>query len=921
MDMSAIIMVGGSDTAQASKAETAFSAAVDELFWFGLGIAIIQGLVYLGYLPSMNLGLFSPIGGRGKKEAQCVVEKMRSTGMEDKVQEMGRNANYPQARSAEVHSFTSAIRGFIKGGELDAAVQQMLLMQGRGLDVPPKLVMELFKAARSVESNAVQHAFDGLGGIVQLPIECFSMLLYDCLQHEDYKFARQLDRLACAQNKHGHYSVYEPLLKLFAKSGDTRAGEIFRQMQLDGNFASEGLCGSLLARSGEGRNLCFAETVIDYLRGRSMMTLPIFKTLMKAYACCGRYDLACDLYEQVLAAGLEPDHVMYGCLVKFAVKCGRTELSEKLFHRTRGGDIQNFMCLIRAAGRSGKVDRAVELLREAESSRPQGADIAVYNCAIDACATNGRLDFARKLLDEASKKGIANLISYNTLLKGHGAQGDFAAARAVLRETEAAGIMPDSASYNCLMGSLVSAGHLAEAQEVLEQMERKAVPVDHYTVSIMMKAAKRARSPADAARALAVLDRVPSMDFCGDEVLFNTVLDACTQRQDLERLARVLKTFNSSTARPSVSTYGLLFKAFSLLKRIARCEYLWVEMVETRGMKPNSVALCCMLDAFICARQVEKAVALFREWKTKVTVNTVMYSTLVKGFAAAGEADRAMEMFDELRADGLPMNLVTYTSLIDAHARLGKMEPAKRLFELMEKEGCEPNVITFSALVKGYCTVGDVDEAFSVFFSMLSRGLAADTVIFNSLLDGCVRHSRFKLADELLAEMGRWDVQPSNFTLSIIIKMWGKRQQLDKAFEVVRASLEDERRFLDSQVGTSLISACLFNSRPDRALEVLADMKAWRNSGRPNEVTYGTLISGLVRCGDCRRAVAIAHEACEAASATRRSSSATGAARAALPEDCVKQLFAALRRQGLAEELGTTLVGRLRAARVRVPPC
>merc|ERR1719222_1840867 len=97
-----------------------------------------------------------------------------------------------------------------------------------------------------------------------------------------------------------------------------------------------------------------------------MMSLAVYKTLMKVYACCGLFDKACDLYQQVLADGIQPDHVMYGCLVKFAVKCGRTDLSKELFEKSEGGDIQNYMWLIRAAGREGNVKRALELLRGLE---------------------------------------------------------------------------------------------------------------------------------------------------------------------------------------------------------------------------------------------------------------------------------------------------------------------------------------------------------------------------------------------------------------------------------------------------------------------------------------------------------------------------------------------------------------------------
>mmetsp|Transcript_1799 Transcript_1799/g.4376 ORF Transcript_1799/g.4376 Transcript_1799/m.4376 type:complete len:482 (+) Transcript_1799:2-1447(+) len=427
-----------------------------------------------------------------------------------------------------------------------------------------------------------------------------------------------------------------------------------------------------------------------------------------------------------------------------------------------------------------------------------------------------------------------------------------------------------------------------------------------------MKAAKKARNPMDASRALAVLERAHGVKVCEDEVVLNTVLDACIHRHDTQRLRWVVEEFSSSSMKPSVHTYGLLIKAFSTLKQLPRCWKVWKEMVQTREIVPSSITLSCMLDALICAREVDKAVALLREWKGKVAPNTVMYSTLIKGCAAAGDADRAMDIYREVRADGLEMNLVAFTSLIDAHARVGKMDQAKKLFDQMEQEGCEPNVITFSALVKGHCMAGDVDEALSLFRSMLRRGLSADTVIFNTLLDGCVRHARFELADELLGDMAKYAVIPSKFTLSIIVKMWGKRQQVDKAFEAVHASIKEGHRCSDAQVGTCLISVCLHNNMVDRAVRVLEEMKTWRGCDGPDESSYSMLITGLARRGDCRRAVKVAHEACEAAAAPSSNVKP-------LSEECVRSLFAALQRQGLAEELGSPLAEQLRAAQMQVP--
>merc|ERR1719343_1919546 len=132
-----------------------------------------------------------------------------------------------------------------------------------------------------------------------------------------------------------------------------------------------------------------------------------------------------------------------------------------------------------------------------------------------------------------------------------------------------------------------------------------------------MRIAKKAKSPKEAERALAVLDRA-KVDVCKDEVLFNTVLDACIQRRDKARLARIIESFESSRTWPSVHTYGLLFKALGVLQRTTRCRELWRQMVEKRGLKPNDITLSCMLDSLVCGGLVDEAVALFGVWKSHV---------------------------------------------------------------------------------------------------------------------------------------------------------------------------------------------------------------------------------------------------------------------------------------------------------------
>lgn len=845
-----------------------------------------------------RLGMATDVRGK-----EILLGAFASTGDEKKVGHLLADLG----TEATARAYSLIIKGLLKSSKVSAATAYLLEMQERGQEVPQRAVVELCKAA--ISRGSVPETLEKLADRVQLPADSVPPLLSDCAAREDFETARQVERLVRERNLPFTHASFESLLKLHAKADDCYGVQLFEEMQQRGFHASEGLCGCVLAKCAESQNLRLAEHVVAHLRSRSAMTLSTYKTLMKVYACGGQYEKACDLYEELQKENIEPDAVMYGCLVKFAVKCGRTALSRSLFEKAGGGYVQNYMWLIRSAGQDGNVKRALELLQQLEAQQPQGLDIMVYNCALDACVINGEMERAQELLGEMQKSFSLNLITYNTLMKGHCARGDYQKAFRVFRNMEEAGIVPDSASFNCLISTAVTAGNMQQVWSLLAEMDRRSVRVDQYTVSILMKASRKCSDPRDADRALSVLDRA-GVHVCQDEVLFNTVLDACIHRRQKARLAKAIETYGEAKGmKPSVRTYGLLIKACSILKMPQRCWELWSEMVDHRKLTPNDITLSCMLDALIEARHIEEALALFQEWKPKVAYNTVIYSTLIKGFASAGDAERAMQAYRDMRAEGVQMNLVAYTALIDSQARSGNVEQASKLLRCMEEDGCQPNTITYSNIVKGYCISGDLGEALRMFQEMLDRGLAADTVIFNTLLDGCVRHSHFELADRLLADMGKYHVHPSNFTVSIVVKMWGKRRDLDKAFEAVRSSLREPNKLnVDPLVGACLVGACIHNRSIDRALEAFEEIKGWGRSDCPDVNTYGSLICGLARHGRCQQAVDLTDEA----------TSLPGAGREPLGREPMRQLFKALAVHGRAKDLGLPLAARLRQRGVQV---
>merc|ERR1719215_1407734 len=200
--------------------------------------------------------------------------------------------------------------------------------------------------------------------------------------------------------------------------------------------------------------------------------------------------------------------------------------------------------------------------------------------------------------------------------------------------------------------------------------------------------------------------------------------------------------------------------------------------------------------------------------------------------------------------------------------------------------------------------------AYDVFRSTQESGLVTDAIIYNTLLDGCLRHNRPDLADQLIIDMETNNITPSNFTLGILVKMFGRRHQLDKAFAIAE-SLSARHGFeTNFQVKTCLIAARINNRAVDRALEVFKQLKAQNGA---DFKAYGVIIAGCVRYRRFVEAVRLVEEAYGVQNGARHRGLQAGQV---LELERLEQFLHALKQQGLLRLLGLPMLKKLRDAKV-----
>jgi pentatricopeptide repeat protein len=346
-----------------------------------------------------------------------------------------------------------------------------------------------------------------------------------------------------------------------------------------------------------------------------------------------------------------------------------------------------------------------------------------------------------------------------------------------------------------------------------------------------------------------------------DEVLLSSVVEACVRIGKPELLESQLKQLQGSSpvAINGSHTYGSLIKAYGHAKDIDGIWRCWKEM-RNRHIKPTSITLGCMVEAIVSNGDAEGAFDLIHQMQEdeqcRNALNSVIYCSVLKGFTREKKMERVWSVYQEMKEKSIELSIVTFNTLIDACARCGRMEHLPKISEDMKIQGVEPNVITYSTMLKGHCQNGNMQEGFAILDKMKKEThLKPDEIVYNSLLDGCAANSMVDEGMRLLEEMQSQGVTPSNFTLSILVKLMNRARRLNQAFSVVEDITKKYNIQPNVHVYANLVQACVANQQLPRGMAVLEQMISERIT--PDGRTYSILVRASISRGFFDQAVGL----------------------------------------------------------------
>jgi len=581
---------------------------------------------------------------------------------------------------------------------------------------------------------------------------------------------------------------------------------------------------------------------------------------------------------------------------------------------------------ISACGKDGRLEQAVTIFEQIKSEGLH-MNSTVYNCLLDACVQCGDVSSALRYFKEMEDLDLLDVVSHNTLIRGHLRMGDIKAADTVISEMAERGLVANRITYHGLLNARAESQDAVGAFEVIDRMQSQGFAPNAVTCSILLKVLSANSRSADVMRAMAVVDKVEKQM---DEVLFASVVEACVRTGRLDLLSERTRKYDarSCVLKLTAPIYGSMIKAYGQACDVTRVWELWDDM-RRHEVILTAITLGCMVEALVANQRVDDAWQLvhtvWNDESTRSAVNTVIYSTLLKGFAMAKRGDMVMALYDEMRVRQITCNTITYNTILNAFARSGVMHRLPQLLEDMKSSNppVEPDLVTYSTIMKGFCQAGAVERGFQLLREMREQGkYQPDEVMYNSLLDGCARQHLHEGAVQLLDEMREAGVAPSNYTLSILVKILGRARRLNQAFFLVETVPEAYGFRPNVQVYTCLAQACFHNRQVGRAIalhnQIVNEDKCFLD-----EKAYSVLTRGCLQSGSLRKAAEVVRCAYHLPG---HSLAQTRGLPPGVDRRCVEDLLAKLGPRSatahdLAAELEAGRVGSAAASRRREEPC
>ncbi|KAL2230451.1 pentatricopeptide repeat-containing protein At4g20740 [Sesamum indicum] len=477
----------------------------------------------------------------------------------------------------------------------------------------------------------------------------------------------------------------------------------------------------------------------------------LYNRIMDALVKTDHLDLAMSVYDDFKVDGLTEENVTYMILIKGLCRAGQMDEVLGLLDRMRKNlckpDVFAYTAMVKVLVSQGNLDGCLMVWKEMQKDGVE-PDVMAYSTLIIALCKGNCVDKGYELFKEMKeRKYLIDRDIYGSLIEAYVLDGRVGSACDLLKDLMDSGYRADLAIYNSLIRGLCNAKLVDRAYKLFQVTIREDLQPEFHTVNPILLSYAELKRMKEFCKLLEQLQKlgVSVIDYLLK--FFSGMVEKDDGVVAALEVFEYLKIHNYLC----VPIYNIVMEALIKNSKEKKALALFHELSDL-GLVPDSSTYCNAILCYVEVEDVQEACTMYNKIKEMASVPSVAaYSSLVKGLCKIGEIEPAMMLIRDCLAHVTNGPMEFKYSLTIIH--VCKLNDAQKIVEVvneMVEQGCRPNSVTYYAIIYGMCKHGTIEEARKVFSTMrVCKFLSeADEIAYDEML---VDHMKKTTADLVLS--------------------------------------------------------------------------------------------------------------------------------------------------------------------------
>ncbi|KAI9499016.1 hypothetical protein BDB00DRAFT_797851 [Zychaea mexicana] len=420
---------------------------------------------------------------------------------------------------------------------------------------------------------------------------------------------------------------------------------------------------------------------------------------------------------------LEPS--LYREMVLYFASAGRAEyaleVNDLMVKKKIKRDVRVGTALIHKVGRSGNIERAMEIFDELTRIDGVEPTIVTFNALIDIHAHKS---------PEPDIEGASR-------------------AYAMLQEY---GLKPDIATLGPLIDMFAKKGDTDMVRRLFRDLigNQNLKPNQHIYSSVIECFLKHD----DKVAALQVLKSMRNTrgnsGALANQVTYNLMIRSFIRNNYMKGVLDLIDLMVDAKLRPEPRTFTPLLGLLADQGNVVGANKV-VKMMGNIGTRTNVFTNTALLEAHTKAGDLRGAERLFQKMVQKHRLNTQVYNVLMHGYIKKNEMDMVLATYRQMLKSFVGVNEYTYGILMYYFSRRKEPKAVESLLDTMKNNNIEPRVTCWTILMQSYFEAERFEDGFRVYDRMKQAGIKPNYVTYSLLVATCVRSGDIELAESIVA--------------------------------------------------------------------------------------------------------------------------------------------------------------------------